>query len=131
MGTQATQLTHGIRITVETKFQTEQSVAEQNHYLFLYFITIENKSDVTVQLISRHWDIFDSGTEYSEVNGEGVVGEKPVLEPGETFEYESTCNLSSDIGKMKGTYLMERKIDKAQFYVTIPEFELIAPHRLN
>ncbi len=131
MGIQATQVTHGIKITVETKFQSEHSVADQGHFLFSYFITIENNSDYTVQLISRHWDIFDSGAEHSEVDGEGVVGEKPVLEPGERFEYESACSLTSDIGKMKGTYLMERKIDKARFFVNIPEFELIVPVRLN
>ena len=131
MGIQATQVTHGIKISVETTFQAEHSVADHGHFLFSYFITIENNSEYTVQLISRHWDIFDSSAEHSEVDGEGVVGEKPVLEPGERFEYESACSLTSDIGKMKGTYLMERKIDKARFYVNIPEFELIVPVRLN
>ena len=131
MGTQATQVTHGIKISVETKFQSEHSVAEQRHFLFSYRITIENKSDYTVQLLSRHWDIFDSNSEHSEVNGEGVVGEQPVLQSGEIFEYESACGLATDIGKMRGTYLMERKIDKARFHVTIPEFELIVPQRLN
>ncbi len=131
MGTQATQVTHGIKISVETKFQSEHSVADHHHFLFSYHITIENKSDYTVQLLSRHWDIFDSSFERSEVDGEGVVGEQPVLEPGESFDYESACSLTTDIGKMSGTYLMERKIDKAQFKVTIPEFELIIPQRLN
>lgn len=131
MGMQATQVTHGIKITVETKFHTEHSDAGNRHFLFLYGITIENKSDYTVQLISRHWDIFDSTSENSEVDGDGVVGEQPVLEPGEVFEYESACSLTTDIGKMSGTYLMERKTDKARFYVTIPEFELIVPQRLN
>ena len=131
MGTQASKVTHGIEISVETKFQSEHSVVEHNHYLFSYHITIENKSEFTVQLISRHWDIFDSGGEYSEVDGDGVIGEQPVLDPGEVFEYESACNLTTDIGKMSGFYLMERKIDKARFKVTIPEFELIIPQRLN
>ena len=131
MGTQATQVTHGIKISVETKFQSEHSVAEHRHFLFSYRITIENNSDYTVQLLSRHWDIFDSNSENSEVDGEGVIGEQPVLESGEIFEYESACGLTTDIGKMRGTYLMERKIDKARFYVTIPEFELIVPQRLN
>ena len=127
MGIQATKVTHGIKISVEAKFQSEHSVAEHRHYLFSYRITIENKSDYTVQLISRHWDIYDSSSEHSEVDGEGVVGEQPVLEPGELFEYESACSLNTDIGKMSGTYLMERKIDKARFNVAIPEFELIIP----
>ena len=131
MGVQATKVTHGIKISVETKFQSEHSVAEHRHYLFSYRITIENKSDYTVQLLSRHWDIYDSSSEHSEVDGEGVVGEQPVLEPGELFEYESACSLNTDVGQMSGNYLMERKIDKARFNVTIPEFELIVPHRLN
>jgi ApaG protein len=131
MGTQATQLTHGIKISVATNFHTEHSVAENNHFLFSYHITIENKSDYIVQLISRHWDIFDSSNEHREVDGDGVVGEQPVLSPGEIFEYESACNLTTEIGKMSGTYLIERKIDKTRFGVTIPKFELIAPHRLN
>ena len=131
MGTQATQVTHGIKISVETKFNIEHSSVENRHYLFLYTITIENKSDYAVRLVSRHWDIFDSSSEQSKVDGDGVVGEQPMLEPGESFEYESACSLSTDIGKMSGTYLMERKLDKARFYVTIPEFELVVPQRLN
>ncbi len=131
MGTQATQVTHGIKISVETKFHTEHSDSENRHFLFLYAIVIENKSEDTVQLLSRHWNIFDSNSVHSEVDGDGVVGEQPVLEPGESFEYESACSLTTDIGKMSGTYLMERKFDKAHFKVTIPEFELIVPQRLN
>lgn len=131
MGMQTTQVTHGIKISVETKFHTEHSNPDNRNFLFLYHISIENKSDYTVKLISRHWDIFDSSSEYSQVDGDGVVGEQPVLEPGEVFEYGSACDLTTDIGKMSGKYLMERKIDKARFYVNIPEFELIVPQRLN
>ena len=131
MGAQATQVTHGIKISVETKFQSEHSVIEHHHYLFSYHITIENNSEYTVQLISRHWNIFDSNGEHSQVDGDGVIGEQPILEPGESFEYESACSLTTEIGRMSGTYLMERKIDKARFQVTIPEFELIVPQRLN
>lgn len=131
MGIQATQLTHGIKISVETNFHNQHSVAENNHFLFSYHITIENKSDNIVQLISRHWDIFDSSNEHREVDGDGVVGEQPILSPGEIFEYESACNLTTEIGKMSGTYLIERKVDKTRFEVIIPKFELIAPHRLN
>ncbi len=131
MGTQATQVTHGIKISVETKFHTENSDVENRHFLFLYNITIENKSNYAVKLVSRHWNIFDSSSEICKVDGEGVGGEQPKLEPGEIFEYESVCSLSTDIGKMNGVYLMERQFDKARFYVTIPEFELIVPQRLN
>lgn len=131
MGMQATQVTHGIKISVETKFHTEHSDPENRSFLFVYHITIENKSDYTVKLISRHWDIFDSSGEFSQVDADGVVGEQPVLEPGEVFDYESACDLTTDMGKMRGKYLMQRKMDKARFYVTIPEFELIVPQRLN
>jgi ApaG protein len=131
MGAQVTQVTHGIKISVETQFQNEYSIAEQRHFLFSYIIRLENNSDYTVQLISRHWEIYDSSGESSVVDGEGVVGEKPVLDPGEVFEYESACSLTTDMGKMSGRYLMERKVDSALFYVAIPEFELIVPQRLN
>ncbi len=131
MGTQATQVTHGIEISVETKFHADNSIAENQHFQFVYIISIENKNDYAVRLISRHWDIFDSSSVLSTVEGEGVIGEQPTLEPGEIFEYESDCVITTDIGKMNGRYLMERKIDKARFYVTIPEFELIVPQRLN
>ena len=131
MGTQATQTTHRIQISVETKFHNEHSVSENNHFLFSYHITIENKSDYTFQLISRHWEIFDSNNEYRQVDGDGVVGETPTLEPGEVFEYESACSLTTDMGKMSGSYLIERTLDNTRFSITIPKFDLIAPHRLN
>lgn len=131
MGMQATQVTHGIKISVETKFQSEHSDPENRTFLFVYHISIENNSEYAVKLISRHWEIFDSSGEYTNVDGDGVVGEYPVLEPGEYFEYESACDLTTDIGKMTGKYLMERQIDKARFYVNIPEFELVVPNRLN
>ena len=131
MGAQATQLTHGIKVSVETSFHNEHSVAENNHYLFSYHITIENKSNAAIQLISRHWDIFDSNNERREVEGDGVVGEQPVIMPGDSFEYESACSLTTDIGKMSGSYLIERKIDRTRFEVIIPKFELVAPYRLN
>ncbi len=131
MATQTTQVTHGIKISVTTKFINDHSVAAHRQFLFSYHIIIENKSEHTVRLISRHWDIYDSSHEHTIVDGEGVVGEQPVLEPGESFEYKSACSLTADIGKMNGTYLMERKVDNKQFKVTIPEFELIVPQRLN
>lgn len=126
-----TQVTHGIRISVYTEYQESYSRPDQRHFLFLYRISIENTSEFTVQLMRRHWHIFDSSGEFREVEGDGVVGEQPVLAPGEVYEYESACNLSTDMGKMYGTYLMERQADKLRFNVNIPEFELIVPNRLN
>jgi ApaG protein len=125
------QITKGVKITVRTNFQPGYSRPEMNHFLFTYKILIENRSEYSVQLLRRHWYIFDSNGEHREVEGDGVVGQQPVLMPNEVYEYESACNLTTDIGKMKGKYEMMRIIDKEHFEVEIPEFKLIAPQRLN
>ena len=124
-------ITEGIKISVETEYRSDYSDPLNSNYLFSYRISIENQSDCTVQLLKRQWDIFDSGEGYREVKGEGVVGQQPILAPGEVHVYESACPLKSEVGKMSGTYLMERKDTLEQFLVTIPSFELIAPLRLN
>lgn len=126
-----TPIIQGIKINVHAIYRNSYSAPADNHYLFSYYITIENKTEYPVQLLRRHWYIFDSSGEYSEVEGEGVVGQQPVLLPGEVYEYESTCNLITDMGRMHGTYLMERTTDKMRFEVPIPEFELIASYRMN
>jgi ApaG protein len=126
-----TQITKGVKITVRTNFQPGYSRPEMSHFLFTYKILIENRSEYSVQLLRRHWYIFDSNGEHREVEGDGVVGQQPVLMPNEVYEYESACNLTTDIGKMKGMYEMIRIIDKEKFEVEIPEFKLIAPQRLN
>lgn len=126
-----TEITEGVKVTVVTEFQPEYSSPAQAHYVFTYKISIENCSEYTVQLLRRHWFIYDANGSLREVEGEGVVGQQPVLEPGETHEYISGCNLKTGIGKMKGTYLMERVVDGKQFKVRIPEFTMIVPYRLN
>lgn len=126
-----TEITQGVRVTVETEYQPSYSSPSQYHYVFTYRITIENKSDFTVQLMRRHWHIYDAGFVAREVEGEGVVGQQPVLEPGHVHQYVSGCNLKSGIGKMAGTYQMERIVDGTKFSVNIPEFTMIAPLRLN
>ncbi len=126
-----TQITKGVKITVRTRFQPAHSRPEMRHFLFTYKILIENRSEYTVQLLRRHWHIFDSNGEHREVEGDGVVGQQPVLMPNEVYEYESACNLVTDIGKMRGIYEMMRIMDKQTFEVEIPEFKLIAPQRLN
>ncbi|MBK9283463.1 MAG: Co2+/Mg2+ efflux protein ApaG [Sphingobacteriaceae bacterium] len=123
--------THSIEISVETKYLSQQSLPRENHYFFVYFIKIQNKSEFTVQLLSRHWDIFDSNGEKRVVEGEGVVGETPVLEPGESYEYNSGCNLLTDMGYMKGFYTMQRILDGQKFNAEIPRFELIVPAKMN
>ncbi|MBI4946858.1 MAG: Co2+/Mg2+ efflux protein ApaG [Bacteroidetes bacterium] len=125
------QITQGVKVTVRTQFQPMHSHPELKHFLFTYKIMIENRSEYSVQLLRRHWHIFDSNGEHREVEGDGVVGQQPVLMPNEVYEYESACNLTTDMGKMHGTYQMIRIIDKKSFNVDIPKFKMIAPQRLN
>lgn len=124
-------ITQGIEITVETRYFADQSSPKEGVYFFVYFITIINKSDYTVQLQKRHWDIVDSNGSSRTIDGDGVVGEHPILEPGETYTYNSGCDFETDIGKMSGYYTMERLMDKTSFEVRIPEFTMIVPARLN
>ncbi len=126
-----TAITKGIRISVETEYQPAYSNPAQFHFVFTYRITIENLGDHTIQLLRRHWHIHDAGQEVREVEGEGVVGLQPVLEPGDVHQYVSGCNLKSGMGKMYGTYLLERIIDGEKFRVSIPEFIMVVPHKLN
>ncbi len=127
------QVTEGVSITVETFYQPDQSNPINSEYLYAYRITIENLSANPVQLMSRHWYISDAyyGTQVREVEGEGVVGEQPILEPGESYQYISAANLRGDVGKMYGTYEMENLFNKSRFTVHIPEFQLIAPFKAN
>src|SRR6478609_10001110 len=103
-----TEITNGVKVSVATSYQKEYSSPVQNHYVFTYKILIENNSEYTVQLMRRHWYIYDANAMVRQVEGEGVVGQQPVLEPGETYEYVSGCNLKTEMGKMKGYYTMER-----------------------
>lgn len=126
-----TQSTSGINVSVECTYQQEYSNAENMHFMFAYRVTIENTTDYTIQLLNRHWDIYDSIGEISQVDGEGVVGEQPILTPGQIHQYISGCNLKSEIGYMEGYYIMIRKIDQEYFKVSIPRFNLIANYRMN
>jgi len=126
-----TEITQGIKVSVETEYQPAYSSPSQHHFVFTYRITIENQSEYTIQLMRRHWNIYDAGYMMREVEGEGVVGQQPVLEPGQLHQYVSGCNLKSGIGKMVGTYQMERVVDGTKMLVNIPEFTMIAPLRLN
>lgn len=126
-----TEVTEGVKVTIVTEFQPDYSSPTQNHYVFTYHVSIENNSQHTVKLLKRHWFISDAGYPVREVEGEGVVGKQPILEPGDTHQYVSGCNLKSGIGKMYGTYLMDRVVDGKSFFVAIPEFTMITPHRSN
>lgn len=126
-----TAITNDVKITVETAYQNKRFASTEDGHMFAYRITIENHGDYTIKLLRRHWYINDVTFEKSEVEGEGVVGQQPVLEPGESHTYVSGCNLMSDLGSMYGSYLMERQIDGRKFEVRIPTFYLIAPYRMN
>lgn len=126
-----TQITEGVKISVETLYQPEYSNPANDHYMFAYKINIENLTDYSVQLMRRHWFIFDSNGTKREVSGEGVVGLQPVIDPGDSHEYVSGCNLKTDMGSMKGSYEMRRLVDEEEFIAEIPEFTMIAPYKLN
>jgi ApaG protein len=126
-----TEITEGVKVSVETEYQAAYSSPSQYHYVFTYRITIDNTSEYTIQLLRRHWFIHDAGFNQREVEGEGVVGQQPILEPGQSHQYVSGCNLKSGIGKMVGTYLMERIVDGSKLQINIPEFTMVAPLRLN
>lgn len=124
-------ITQGIKISVEPFYLPQESMPVQHRYVFAYRITIENLSQETVQLLRRHWHIVESNGIKKEVEGEGVVGEQPVLGPEERFQYTSWCPLMTDTGKMYGTFLMIRKSDEQQFRVEIPAFRLYPPFKMN
>ncbi|WP_258105127.1 Co2+/Mg2+ efflux protein ApaG [Marinoscillum sp. MHG1-6] len=123
--------TKGIRVSVETEYQEEYSSPGQMHYVFTYKITIENLSEHTIQLLERHWDIVDLTFPGRAVDGEGVIGKQPILEPGQMHQYISGCNLKSGLGNMSGFYTMERLVDGRRFTVKIPQFDMVVPFRLN
>jgi ApaG protein len=124
-------VTNGIKVCVETTYHEQYSRPIEYKYVFAYRITIENMSEYTVQLMRRHWYIFDSNGSMKEVEGEGVVGQQPLLAPGDKHHYVSWSHLFTEFGKMHGYYLFTRHIDNFQFKATIPEFQLIAPYKMN
>ena len=124
-------ISEGVTISVETFYQADYSNPEHNEYMFAYRITLENNNIYPVQLLRRHWYIFDSNCIHREVEGEGVIGIQPKINPGEKYQYVSGCNLRTEMGKMHGTYFMENTNTKKTFLVNIPSFEMIVPFKLN
>ena len=120
--------TKSIRVTVVPAFLDEHSSPEDAKYVWAYEVRIENLGDETVQLINRHWSITNSLGQTETVRGPGVVGEQPILKPGEYFEYTSGTPLSTPSGLMVGTYQMEDNDGKV-FDVSIPAFSLDSPHQ--
>ncbi len=125
------QVTRGIKISVETNFEGTFYKNYRVHFAFGYRVTIENQSKDSVQLTSRFWKIKDALNHTEVVEGEGVIGKKPVLKPGETHTYKSGCLLTSPFGAMSGFYSMINFTSTRKFRVTIPSFKLSAPFALN
>jgi ApaG protein len=123
-------VTEGIEITVRSEYVESQSSPEEAHYFFVYEVTIENIGERNVQLLSRHWVITDGTGEEKHVRGDGVVGEQPVLEPGEVFQYKSFCPLETPVGSMLGSYRFKRP-EGAIFDAIIAPFTLALPNMLN
>jgi ApaG protein len=120
-------VTRGIQVTVKPQFLADRSSAEDDRFFWAYTIEIANLGTVTVQLKTRHWRITDGRGQMQEVRGPGVVGEQPVLKPGEKFEYTSGVPLSTPTGLMSGTYQMVAE-DGERFDVQVPAFSLDSPH---
>ncbi len=119
-----------IQVTTEVEYIPEQSSEEQDRYVFAYTITITNTGSIPAQLISRHWVITDAANSVQEVRGLGVVGEQPLLKPGESFEYTSGSAIATPVGTMKGTYQMVAE-DGTKFDAEISEFTLSMPRILH
>ncbi|MCJ8291474.1 MAG: Co2+/Mg2+ efflux protein ApaG [Crocinitomicaceae bacterium] len=123
--------TSGVQISIKTSFRTDLSEVLESRYFFNYRVEIQNTNSFVVQLQSRDWYIFDSLGEAKYVSGSGVVGEQPILKSGETFVYSSGCELSAEIGMMKGFYTFINMQDGELFEVTVPTFKLEYPPKLN
>jgi len=119
-----------VAVSATPQFIPDQSDPATERYVFAYTITIENVGTVPAQLISRHWVITDGNSRVQEVRGLGVIGQQPLLNPGETFEYTSGCQLDTPVGTMRGTFQMTAE-DGTQFDAIIAEFTLSIPRVLH
>ncbi len=122
--------TDTVEIKAISRFLPDQSDPSDDRYVFAYHITISNRSEQTVKLLTRHWIITDAEDKVQEVRGEGVIGQQPVLRPGESFEYTSGCSIATPVGTMKGSYFMEAD-DGRQFDAPVAEFTLAMPRTLH
>ena len=121
---------YGVEIEVDARYVAEQSKPEANRYVFAYAITLRNLGVMPVRLQTRHWVITDANGKVEEVRGEGVVGEQPRLQPGESYSYTSGAILETQVGTMRGTYLFHAD-DGTDFEAPIPEFVLSVPRTLH
>ena len=119
---------YDIDVQVETTYVAEHSEPDEDRFVFAYTITLVNRGSVTAQLISRHWFITDADNRTEEVEGEGVVGEQPVLGPGDSFTYTSGCPLQTSSGIMRGHFGMQERGSGLRFMVEVPPFSLDSPN---
>jgi ApaG protein len=126
----ADKTTNGIRIHVRSQYVPDRSDADESFYFFTYTVTVTNMRDDVVQLMSRHWTITDANGKVEEVRGPGVVGQQPILRPGESFRYTSFCPLGTPVGSMRGTYQMISAAGVA-FDAEIPPFTLAQLYAIN
>ena len=123
-------VTRGVRVRVQCAYAPERSNPAAHHWFFVYTITITNESEDAVQLLTRHWLITNGDNHVEEVRGPGVVGQQPVLPPGESFTYSSGCPLTTPFGVMEGTYQMVTGSGE-RFDVQIPSFALSEPYTVH
>jgi len=123
-------ISHDFQVSTISRFIPERSNQELSIFFFAYWITIKNQGETPAQLLNRYWHIMDADGRINEVKGEGVVGEKPLINPGESFEYNSFCPLPTEFGFMQGYYEMQGK-NKSPFKIEIPQFRLASPNSAN
>jgi len=124
-------ITNGIKITVISRFEPKHSSINESRYVFSYNIKIQNESDYTIKVLRRHWYILDSNCNKREVQGDGIVGEQPIIRPGDYHEYTSWCPFNSEIGMMSGFLTVRREIDQELLDIMVPDFTMCALPRLN
>ena len=120
-----------INITSEVFFLSNKSNPEKSLYFFMYKISIVNNTNRTIQLIDRHWDISDANGNTDSIDGEGVVGEQPVMKPSDSFQYNSFCPIKTEFGTMSGFYTFKEEKTGILYKGIIPEFALVIPNCIN
>jgi ApaG protein len=123
-------LTRDVRVLVRSEYSPDRSKPAQNEWFFVYTVRISNEGTAPVQLVTRHWIITDANAHVEEIRGPGVVGQQPILKPGESFEYTSGCSLATPFGVMHGTYQMIAE-GGAEFDAKIAPFTLSDPHGVH
>lgn len=125
------QVSAGIRISVETFYQPDHSSVTRQEFMFAYRISIENNNPFPVQLMRRYWMIIDAYGQTREVEGDGVVGVQPVIPPGQQYQYISSCNFPTELGRMRGLYQLKNLNTERVFEAVIPAFDIVVPGKLN